>query len=719
MILVPPILMLAVLPTRHQDRVLTLNFQLPFFMPPLTDALEQHFGFSEFRFGQEDAVQAVLNGRDAVVVMPTGSGKSLCYQLTAMLLPGVTLVISPLIALMKDQVDGLARKGLPATFINSSLSWPEIESRVSGMRSGAYKLVYVAPERFRNHGFVEALSRVEVSLIAVDEAHCVSQWGHDFRPDYLRIHEVTRRFSDSRVMALTATATGKVQADIERGLGLGDAGRNAPEVHVHGFARPNLHVNVTRVGSHKEKLNRVLNCMRTWGCGIIYCSTRKQVEKVIGKLAEEGIKVPMYHGGLTDAVREKMQNQFMSGAFDVVVATNAFGMGVDRADVRFVIHWDIPGSMEAYYQEIGRAGRDGEDAWCEMLYNYADVRTQEFFLEGANPSRTTILELYELLVRTCCRYPIARSMDDWADQLQTTRNPMAVRTAMAILERAGMIQRQPEAGTRHLAVLAVEPESTEPLARHIQLAEQKAERDRERLDQLLRYVNNALCRHVQILRYFGEKAEDQHCSKCDACVRTVDDGAEPLAEEDWVVVQKVLSTVARLNGRYGRARITEVLKGSKSQAVLQAGLDQHRCHGLLEEMRMDQIKQVIEALLKDGCLQVTGGEYPLLAITDRGREAAFRRVDLILKLPASPKQAVEREQNAAAPDLLRELKEWRSLKARQSRRKPYQVLHDKTLIAIAARKPDSEAALEKIPGIGPAKLKRYGDAILDMVDRYR
>ncbi|MEM7394431.1 MAG: ATP-dependent DNA helicase RecQ, partial [Verrucomicrobiota bacterium] len=320
----------------------------------LTDALQKHFGFSTFLEGQDEAVSHVLNGTDTVVIMPTGSGKSLCYQLTSLLLDGITIVVSPLIALMKDQVDGLAQKKIPTTFINSTLSAHEMFERLDGIERGEYKLVYVAPERFRNQRFMNLLRSINVSLLAVDEAHCISQWGHDFRPDYLRIHLVVNELPHARVMALTATATPQVREDIATQLQLGQNGRPEPQILVHGFSRPNLSLNVTRASSHQIKLDRIREVVEQHETGIIYCSTRKQTERVCKSL--KGLKQAcgMYHGGMSDEDRKKVQDRFMDGRLSVVAATNAFGMGVDRADLRFVIHWDIPGSIEAYYQEVGR-----------------------------------------------------------------------------------------------------------------------------------------------------------------------------------------------------------------------------------------------------------------------------------------------------------------------------------------------------------------------------
>lgn len=682
-------------------------------------ALQRHFGFDRFRDGQGEVVEAVMRGGDAVVVMPTGSGKSLCYQLPAMELPGITLVISPLIALMKDQVEALVRRfRVPATFLNSTLDWREMRDRIDAARAGRVKLLYVAPERLKDSAFLKLLEAVELSLIAVDEAHCVSQWGHDFRPDYLRIGRVTRRFPKTRVMALTATATGKVREDIVEQLALGKHGRGNPKVFVRGFERPNLMISVSRCSTHSEKLMHVMRAVEDWRIGIIYCSTRKQVENVWKKLTVKGLDVPMYHGGMSDADRERMQNRFMNKEVDLVVATNAFGMGVDRGDVRFVIHWDIPGSMEAYYQEIGRAGRDGAPAWCELLYNYADVSTQEFFLEGANPSREMILELLGLIRKRCLNSPKVISAEMWAEDLVTSRNPMAVRTALYILERANCIERQNEPGSRSPAIMAFDKVDREKLAEQLIRVEAKAQRDRAKLDAILSYVNKRDCRHRQILRYFGDRTEISGCRACDSCSPLTRPETPPLTEADWVAVQKMLSTVARLDGQYGRSRIAEVLKGSNTKGIQQAHLETHRCYGLLRDWPLASIVHGLDALLEDGCLAQSTGEYPMLTITERGREAVWRNVEPRVRIKTSrrrPQATTTKPCGAGEDDLVQRLKKWRTRRAIITKMKPYQVLTNRTIDALAEERPETLEALAAVPGIGPAKLSRYGEELLKIM----
>ncbi|MEW5740185.1 MAG: ATP-dependent DNA helicase RecQ [Myxococcota bacterium] len=396
----------------------------------LTAGLKRHFGLETFRPGQREVIESVLSGRNTVVVMPTGAGKSLCYQLPALLLDGVTVVVSPLIALMQDQVDALTARGLSATFINSTLSDAERADRQRRLRAGEYKLVYVAPERFKSEAFQSALAEARVALYAIDEAHCISQWGHDFRPDYALLGQVRKRLRPPRTVALTATATPEVQADITRVLLMKD-----PQVFVAGFDRPNLFLEVLAVSGDAEK-RAACEQLCEAGSGVIYCSTRKQAEAIHEHLDDAGIHALLYHAGLDDDARRKAQDDFMSTPGAVAVATNAFGMGIDKPDIRFVAHAGIPRAVEAYYQEIGRAGRDGKPARAVLLFNHADVFTQERMIQSSHPPETLFADVWEALRHS-------PTFDRGVTQLghQVGASEFEVSAVLKQLEREGLLSR--------------------------------------------------------------------------------------------------------------------------------------------------------------------------------------------------------------------------------------------------------------------------------------
>jgi ATP-dependent DNA helicase RecQ len=530
-------------------------------------SLREHFGFADFREGQREVIEAVLAGKDAVVVMPTGSGKSLCYQLPAMMLGGATLVVSPLIALMKDQVDALRARGLPATFINSSLAEREQWARIDALRHGQFKLVYVAPERFRSSRFLEALKSISVSLFAVDEAHCISTWGHDFRPDYLRLKAVIQALNQNerraQTVALTATATPYVRSDIVQQLGL-----TKPETFVSGFDRPNLTIDVVHTEKEREKVARIKRLAKTHdGSGIVYASTRKAVEQVALQLQGHGLTVSAYHAGMGDAARVKAQEDFMTGRTQMIVATNAFGMGIDKPDIRFVAHYQMPGSIEAYYQEIGRAGRDGLPSSCVLLFNYADKNTHDFFIEGSYPSAEIIRDVYNALVSTGLKR-IELSASEIAKRAGA-RNEMAVQSALYLLERAGHLQRvaaaagwrpadrppwaantgtagvSPALATQHSArsnqsrrARAIVMLDTTPATKLRVTPGDVARRaalERRKLREMIEFCYTEYCYRAAILDYFGDRHHARQCGACGNCTphsaaRTPLAGAEMLSD---------------------------------------------------------------------------------------------------------------------------------------------------------------------------------------------
>jgi ATP-dependent DNA helicase RecQ len=545
--------------------------------PTPENLLARHWGFDRFRPGQRVIVDAVLRGEPVLAVMPTGAGKSLCYQLPALLLDGLTVVVSPLIALMKDQVDSLVARGIPAACLNSSLDQVAQREVLAAARDGHLKLLYVAPERFRYPGAMAALARLPVVLLAVDEAHCISQWGHDFRPDYRNIREAWEAMGAPRIAAFTATATPVVRRDILSALGLAapspdrspaDAARVA-RVEVSGFLRDNLHLSVVPIKRMAEKLTWTRDLLRValakGGAAIVYCATRKHCDEVHTRLRQLRVDAMTYHGGLADDERARAQERFQAGDRVVMVATNAFGMGVDKPDVRLVIHWDLPGTVDAYYQEAGRAGRDGQRAQAVLLFTQADTRIHEFFIRAGGESLP-------------------------AD--------------------------------RYLAW---------------------AEAERQKLRAMVRFAWHTGCRHRALLRYFGEsprgcEPDVPEGPACDNCrgdlglpglrVRAADRGEEDdeaavprdLSEAEVVIVQKVLSAVARASGRLTTRALIEVLRGVAGRETAGHSIVASRSFGLLATMDARSLSSVLDALGVAGCWR---GVCP--SLTPLGVEVMWRR----------------------------------------------------------------------------------------------
>ena len=698
-------------------------------MPELAkQTLRQAFGFEEFLDGQAGIVEQILASRDGLVVMPTGGGKSLCYQLPALCLEGVTVVVSPLIALMKDQVDGLAEKGLAATLINSTLSHTEQRDRIGRMLKGEYKLVYVAPERFRAEGFVSAMRGVKVGLLAIDEAHCLSQWGHDFRPDYLRLGEARKSLGDPQCVAFTATATPVVRDDIVKVLKLQD-----PFQIVTGFERANLSFNISPVETKAAKFRRTREILKEHRTGIIYCATRKRVEEVAETLHSWGVSCVGYHGGMTEEEREETQNHFIRREVDVAVATNAFGMGIDRPDVRFVIHFEVPGSVEAYYQEAGRAGRDGEAAYCDLLWNYADTRTQEFFLEGANPGYGTISQVYEHLCQEAdAQGEIHGSIEEIAGAIEV-KNGMAVSSALSVLARAGHLERFDVPGQRRRGTrLKHRGASPGMLDIDREALEEKEERDRQKLKAMVALCYSAACRQQAILDYFGED-EPGECGSCDVCRSDYGTDRREPTESEGLLVRKALSGVARMSRRtskgwegiFGRGRIVQMLTGSKSQEILRVRLHELSTYGILKDKGPAYLNELFHAMHSAGLVVTQTGEFPLVTLTKKGEavmkgEGSYNLVWPEQRSARGKKVSAEagEVQGGLPPldaSLYTRLKVLRNELSRQYRLPPYGVFTNKTLESLARMRPTSIEAAMKIKGVGAVKAERFLKPFLELL----
>ena len=512
------------------------------------ERLRAHFGHPDFRQGQEQMVGAVLGGRDVLAVMPTGSGKSLGYQLPAVILPGTTLVVSPLISLMKDQVDELNRRGIASAALHSMLPAEARRGVLQAARDGRLRLLYVAPERFASGQFVDLLGEIAIARFVVDEAHCVSEWGHDFRPDYRRLRAASARCRRSDgapgrppIAAFTATATPEVRDDIVALLGLDE-----PSVLVSGFDRPNIFLRVMRVEDEEDK-NELLPQLVRGRRALVYTATRKTAELAAATLHAARIEASAYHAGLKDEERTRVQDRFAAGSLPAVCATNAFGMGIDRPDVDAVVHFAIPGSVEAYYQEIGRAGRDGRRATATLLWDAADVATRRFLIDS--PRRAT----------------------------------------------AGRL-----------------PEVSDPA----EAARRKALEHRK-LARIIDYAECAACLRATILTYFGDAAARERCDACGNC------RPHALDDYDRQLARKVLSGVARAEGRYGRRRIVAMLVGDTRD--LPVDLAKLSTAGLLRQEPPDAIDGWIDASIAADLIAVSKDQYRTLSLTLRGRDVMAGR----------------------------------------------------------------------------------------------
>ena len=669
------------------------------------DVLRARFGFPDFRPGQERAVTAVLAGRDTLVVLPTGGGKSVCYQVPALLLPGITVVVSPLISLMKDQVDALLARGIAATFVNSTLTAAEVSERMTRVARGNVKMLYVAPERFDFGSAAERLKDVGVSLLAIDEAHCISEWGHDFRPSYLRVAQVRERLGWPPVVALTATATQHVRTDIARQLRLDNA-----ETIITGFDRTNLRYHVIPTKSDADKDAALSHILREHeGVAIVYASTRKNVEKVTRTLEQSRISALAYHAGLDDAHRHDVQNAFMNGDVRAIVATNAFGMGIDKSNVRVVIHHAMPGTLEAYYQEAGRAGRDGKPSEVFLLHSFPDRFTHEFFIRNAHPDRELIEKVFGR-VRSLADRTGAVQLEpaSLAAALPGKVSDREVESALRILVKAGALQSSPEAGGRvQVRLLAT------------------AER-------IKRELGDADAMEIGLLRALWRLAGD-----------SLYDGASidlDILPPAFGGAYRTMPVLERLESRQflewhrlgGGDRVTDMRRPLSAYPLDWASLDRRR---KAELSKLDSMQQYAYA---SGCRRGfvlryfgdpaagkdCGGCDNCLGTHDASRR---RRASVGVPKPGekkrtrgtvrgtAPAEPPELTASAADAALLERMRALRSSIAREQKVPAYVVFPDRTLLEMAVRRPKSPYALGEIRGVGPMKIEKYGERFLALL----
>jgi ATP-dependent DNA helicase RecQ len=590
------------------------------------EALRELFGFEGFRRGQREAVQAALDDRDVLVVMPTGAGKSLCYQLPALMRADLTVVVSPLVSLMQDQVEALERVA-PGRIglINAQRDSAQNRKTLQAAVAGRVRLLYVAPERFSSPGFLERLKDAPIGLFVVDEAHCVSQWGHDFRPDYFRLADAARWLGARAIVASTATATPQVAADIAARLGLRD-----PVPVSTGFDRPNLSFTVVRC-ANKEACHRgIAAALAKKGAlpAIVYAGTRAECEKLSARLGRElGIEVIAYHAGLPRDARAEAQRRFMSGEVQVVVATNAFGMGVDKADVRTVCHETVPGSLEAYYQEAGRAGRDGKPARCLLFANSRDKGLHVFFIERATVDEHAIAAVARRLLRRADdgRYDV--TIGELVQICSPNGDAEPVRAIIGHLARAGVIGPSPSPPDRAMGRVAGSWD-----ARAMAMCRSSAqEGTRARWKQyraVWGWVEGAECRRLGILRHFGDRSvPDPEVGCCDVCEPSLK--PEPPAKRAGSPTRPgtlervpsmagaeldaaILEVVAAAEPGVGRTRAVEVLRGGRSQVILKYSFDGLPHYGAFAHLRTEEVLERVDALLSAGTLRSSGGRFPKL-----------------------------------------------------------------------------------------------------------
>ena len=654
--------------------------------------LRDVFRLESFRPGQAEVVDAQMHGRDVLAVAPTGSGKSLSYWVPAILGDGLTIVVSPLIALMKDQVDRLVAHGVHAAFINSTLSSSEQRERLEAASRGEYQLVYVAPERFSRPGFMGRLATLGVKRFIVDEAHCISTWGHDFRPDYRLIGGALEACGRPPIGAFTATATPDVRKDISSNLGLRD-----PLVVVTGFNRPNLQLETVHARGGRDRLEQLRRRLNPGdGRALVYIGTVKGAENTAAAISRWGFPAAPYHGRLPDVSRRRIQDGFAAKDLRVVVATSAFGMGVDFPDIRQVIHVGYPGSVEAYYQEAGRAGRDGKPALCLLIHSSKDRDLQVYFIETAFPELREVMSVHTAY----SRLGVWNADPEELKPLVPEPAWQSLDASRRLLQKAGALRSDGSVGPFDHSLLDFEQLAA--LKRHAYT----------KLGQMIDYAQLRTCRHAFITDYFGEVTTERSCRSCDNCERG--QGGEVVgAPVDVAVIRAALAGAARFAGRIGMVNLAAILAGKENRFSRDQPWVLHvPAYGSLSGWSQGRLRRLLEELVAAGCLTQSQGQYPMVELTDRGRAVLGGKQAVAVAIEPDLEPA---SMSSADPALFKRLREWRSEVARRQGVAAFMVFHDRTLNELASRRPADLLQLGAVPGIGPSKLDRYGTALLEIL----
>lgn len=575
--------------------------------------LKKYYGYDSFREGQLKIITNILMKRDTFCIMPTGAGKSICYQIPALIFNGITLVISPLISLMKDQVDGLNENGIKAAFINSTLSTKEMEEILMEASLGSYKIIYIAPERLESKMFLKIIKTLEISQIAVDEAHCVSEWGHDFRESYRYIKPFVDSLNKRPVIsAFTGTATTEVKEDSIALLGLKN-----PLVFIGDINRENLFINIIKEEDKIEGIRDIINNHEDES-GIIYCLSRKEVELLYYRLRELGYNVGMYHGGLKDEEKELAQEDFLFERTNIMVATNAFGMGIDKSNIRYVIHCTMPKNLESYYQEIGRGGRDGERCDCYLFYNRDDIKRVEFIVNKSS---------------------------------NLNRREIALRKLQAMID----------------------------------------------------FCEEEGCYRSNLLRYFNKNSNKTYCTNCSHCIEN--DSIRDLTKE----AQMILSTVFRTRENFGTSVLIDILRGIRGPKIIQYKLDTITTFGIMKNYNSSFIRSLIKEMLNNNLVLLKEGTYSMLKLNQSSMDILMGKRQVLLQ--------VKEDDKPLDMELFNKLKLWRRAKALKENIRPYLIFSDSTLIEISNSIPKDIQELSSIRGIGEKKIDRYGDEIIEILNK--